>query len=161
MQSLPEHMRAAILVGPERIEIQELPVPRPADGELILRIRAATTCGTDVKVFRRGDHPRMLQVPTLFGHEMAGTVAALGTGVEHFALGDPLVVVNSAPCGSCDYCRAERENLCTDLHYLNGTFAEYLRVPARFVGVSCYPVPPGLGFDTAVLTEPLACVVHG
>ena len=161
MQSLPEHMRGAVLVGPEHIAIQSLPVPRPTDGELILRIRAATTCGTDVKVYRRGGHPRMLKVPTLFGHEMAGTVAALGRGVERFAIGDALVVANSAACGSCDYCRRQRENLCTDLHYLNGAFAEYLRVPARFVDVSSYPIPAGLGFDTAALTEPLACVLHG
>ena len=161
MPSLPEHMRGAVLVGPERIEIQELPVPRPADGELILRVRAATTCGTDVKVYRRGGHPRMLEVPTLFGHEMAGTVAAVGRGVENFALECPLVVANSAPCGSCDYCRGQRENLCTDLQYLNGAFAEYLRVPARFVSVSSYPIPAGLGFDKAALTEPLACVLHG
>jgi len=161
MQTLPETMRGAVLVGPERIEIRDLPVPRPGDGELILRVQAATTCGTDVKVYRRGGHPRMLQVPTLFGHEMAGTVAAVGRGVENFALGCPLVVANSAACGSCDYCRRQRQNLCTDLQYLNGAFAEYLRVPARFVSVSTYPIPTGLGFDKAALTEPLACVIHG
>ncbi|NCF26413.1 MAG: alcohol dehydrogenase catalytic domain-containing protein [Gammaproteobacteria bacterium] len=161
MQPLPEHMRAAILVGPERIEIREMPVPRPGDGELVLRVRAATTCGTDVKVFRRGGHPRMLQVPSPFGHEMAGTVAAVGSGVESFSPGDPLVVANSAACGGCDYCREQRQNLCTDLHYLNGAFAEYLRVPARFVKRSSYPIPAGLDFDRAALTEPLACVLHG
>jgi len=161
MHSLPEQMRGALLLGPEHIEIRDLPVPQPADGELVLRVRAATTCGTDVKVYRRGGHPRMLEVPTLFGHEMAGTVAAVGRGVENFMLGDPLVVANSAACGSCDYCRGGRENLCTDLQYLNGAFAEYLRVPARFVSVSCYRIPAGLDFDTAALTEPLACVLHG
>ena len=161
MPSLPESMRGAVLVGPERIEIRELPVPRPEHGELILRIRAATTCGTDVKVFRRGGHPRMLRVPTLFGHEMAGTVAAVGPGVEGFAIGAPLVVANSAPCGACDYCRQQRENLCTDLHYLNGAFAEYVRVPARFVSASTHPIPARLDFAKAALTEPLACVLHG
>ncbi len=161
MQSLPERMRGAVLLGPEHIEIRDLPVARPADGELVLRVRAATTCGTDVKVYRRGGHPRMLEVPTLFGHEMAGTVAAVGSGVDGFSLGCSLVVVNSAACGSCDYCRGQRENLCTDLQYLNGAFAEYLRVPARFVSASSYPIPAGLGFDKAALTEPLACVLHG
>ncbi len=154
-------MRGAVLVGPEHIEIRQLPVPRPTDGELILRVRAATTCGTDVKVYRRGGHPRMLQVPTLFGHEMAGSVAAVGRGVENFRIGDALVIANSAACGKCDYCRGQRENLCTDLQYLNGAFAEYLRVPARFVSVSSYPIPAGLGFDKAALSEPLACVLHG
>jgi L-iditol 2-dehydrogenase len=161
MQPLPERMVGALLVGPEHIEVRELPVPRPGDAELILRVRAATTCGTDVKVFRRGGHPRMLQVPTLFGHEMAGTVAALGNEVEDFALGDAVVVANSAACGDCDYCRAHRENLCADLEYLNGAFAEYLRVPERFVRTSTHRIPAGLGFDKAALTEPLACVLHG
>jgi L-iditol 2-dehydrogenase len=159
--SLPGQMTGAVLVGPERIEIQRVALAPPGDGELILRVQAATTCGTDVKVFRRGGHPRMLRVPTLFGHEMAGTVAAVGAGVSRFAPGDAVVVANSAPCGHCEYCRAGRENLCTDLHYLNGAFAEYLHVPARFVATSTYPIPAGLGFDRAALTEPLACVLHG
>lgn len=161
MQSIPETMRGAVLLGPERIEIQEFPVPRPEAGEMLLRVDAATTCGTDVKVYRRGGHPRMLVVPTLFGHEMAGTVAALGDGVEGFALGDRVVVANSAACGECDYCRAGRENLCTDLRYLNGAFAEFLRIPERFVRMSTYPIPAGLDSPVAALAEPLACVLHG
>jgi len=161
MQTLPEHMVGAILMGPEHIDIRTLPVPRPADGELILQVGAATTCGTDVKVYRRGGHPRMLQVPTLFGHEMAGIVAASGAGVSAFAPGDRVVVVNSAACGHCVYCRARRENLCLDLHYLNGAFAEFVHVPKRFVQASTYALPAGLEFDKAALTEPLACVLHG
>ncbi|NIR61172.1 MAG: alcohol dehydrogenase catalytic domain-containing protein, partial [Gammaproteobacteria bacterium] len=156
MQALPETMRGAILTGPESIEIREVPVPRPADDEIILRVRAATTCGTDVKVYRRGGHPRMLVVPTLFGHEMAGTVAAAGARVEGFAIGERVVVANSAACGECDYCGAGRENLCPDLQYLNGAFAEYLRVPARFVRTSTHLLPRDLPFERAALTEPLA-----
>ncbi|HIE20813.1 MAG TPA: hypothetical protein EYP72_07290, partial [Rhodospirillales bacterium] len=126
----PKTMRGAVLLGPENIEIQDVPIPEPGDGEILLGMEAATTCGTDVKVFRRGGHPRMLKVPTLFGHEVAGRVAALGPGVENFAEGDAVVVANSAPCLSCDPCRLGHENLCEDLHYLNGAFAEYLLVPA-------------------------------
>ena len=129
-------MLGAMLLGPERLEVRELPVPAPGAGELLLAVRAATTCGTDVKVFRRGGHPRMLKVPTLFGHEVAGTVAAVGRSVEGFREGDEVVVANSAPCGRCVYCGAGRENLCLDLEYLNGAFAEYLLVPARFVRTS-------------------------
>ncbi len=80
----PQTMRGAMLVGPEAIEIRDVPVPRPGPGEMLLKIEAATTCGTDVKVFKRGGHPRMLKAPTLFGHEMAGRVAALGAGVESY-----------------------------------------------------------------------------
>jgi len=159
--TLPQTMLGAMLTGPERIDIEELPVPRPEPGEIILAVGAATTCGTDVKVFRRGGHPRMLQVPTLFGHEMSGTVAALGAGVSGFKEGDAVVVANSAPCHVCDLCKRGRENLCPDLHYINGAFAEYLRVPHRFVEHNTHPIPDGLDFAKAALTEPLACVLHG
>lgn len=150
-----------MLLGPEQIEIRDVPVPRPGPGEILLRVEAATTCGTDVKVFRRGGHPRMLKVPTLFGHEMAGTVAAVGPGVTRFSDGDPVVVANSAPCGSCWACQTGRENLCDDLHYLNGAFAEYLLIPARFVERNTHALRGGLDFAKAALTEPLACALHG
>ena len=159
--ALPDTMVGAMLTGPEEIEIRELPVERPAPGEMLLRVEAATTCGTDVKVFRRGGHPRMLKVPTLFGHEMAGRVAAVGGGVTGVKEGDGVVVANSAPCHACDYCRRGRENLCEDLHYLNGAFAEFVRVPARFVERNTHAIPAGLDFGKAALTEPLACVLHG
>lgn len=158
---LPDSYRAACLLGPEEIEIQQLTLPRPQSGELVLRVDVATTCGTDLKVFRQGGHPRMLQVPTPFGHECAGTVAAVGDGVEDWRAGEAVVVLNSASCGRCRYCLHGRENLCRDLQYLNGAFAEYLPVPARFVARSTYPIPPGMSPEHASLTEPLACVLHG
>lgn len=159
--SLPATMQGAMLLGPERIEVREVAVPRPGAGEVVLAIEAATTCGTDVKVYRRGGHPRMLAVPTLFGHEMAGRVAAIGRGVTAFAEGDAVVVANSAPCLACPPCRMGMENLCEDLHYLNGAFAEYLRVPRRFVERNTHRLPAGLSFAKAAMTEPLGCVVHG
>lgn len=159
--TLPATMQGAMLLGPEEIEVREVPVPAPGPGEMLLKVEAATTCGTDVKVFRRGGHPRMLKVPTLFGHEMAGRVAAVGSGVTRFAEGDGVVVANSAPCLVCEACRRGRENLCEDLHYLNGAFADYLLVPSRFVERNTHAVPPGLSFERAALAEPLACVLHG
>lgn len=136
-------------------------MPAPGPGELLVRIGAATTCGTDVKVFRRGGHPRMLKAPTPFGHEMAGTVAAAGEGAGRFRAGDRVVVANSAPCGVCEWCARSRENLCSDLRYLNGAFSEYLLVPRRLAEVSTYPLPADLPFEIAALAEPLACVLHG
>ncbi len=156
-----ETMLGAVLLGPERIEIQQVPVPQPDPGEFLLSVEAATTCGTDVKVYRRGGHPRMLRVPTLFGHEMTGRVAAVGSGVKEFSIGDPVVVANSAPCLACDACRMGRENLCEDLHYLNGAFAEFLLVPKRFVQQNTHLIPNNLSFEKAALTEPLGCVLHG
>jgi L-iditol 2-dehydrogenase len=154
-------MRAAVLLGPERIEVRYLDVPVPGRGELLLRVRAATTCGTDVKVFRRGGHPRMLQVPALFGHEMAGTVDCLGAGVDAYRVGDRVVVANSASCGHCPRCLEGRENLCPELSYLNGAFADFVLVPAAFVERSVHRIPPALDFERAALAEPLACVLHG
>jgi len=151
---------AAFLVGPRRLEIRELPVPQPGDGELVLRVEAATTCGTDLKVYRRGGHPRMLTVPGRFGHEMAGTVAAVGRGCRRFREGDRVVVLNSASCGECAACRAGRENLCRDLVYLNGAYGRYVLVPGRFVRRSTYAAG-ALPTEVAAMTEPLACVLHG
>jgi L-iditol 2-dehydrogenase len=159
--TLPDRQTTAFLMGPERLEIRDVSIPGPGPGELLLRIGAATTCGTDLKVFQRGGHPRMLKAPTPFGHEMAGTVAAVGPGVEHWRVGDRVVVANSAPCGVCEWCARGRENLCSDLRYLNGAFSEYLLVPYRFAEVSTYPLPDGLPFEIAALAEPLACVLHG
>lgn len=153
--------RVVYLLGPETLELRDVPVPSPSAGEIVVRVGAATTCGTDVKVYRRGGHPRMLRVPTPFGHELAGTVAAAGRGVTAFREGDRVVVANSASCGRCEECRRSRENLCRDLLYLNGAFADYLLVPPRFVERSTYPVPAGLPFREAALAEPLACVLHG
>lgn len=160
-EGVPATMRGAVLVGPEAIEVRDVPVPEPEEGEILLKVEAATTCGTDVKVFKRGGHPRMLKAPTLFGHEMAGRVAALGAGVDNVALGEAVVIANSAPCGACEPCLRGRENLCEDLAYLNGAFAEYLLVPRRFVARSIHRIPPGLAFERAALAEPLACVLHG
>jgi L-iditol 2-dehydrogenase len=161
VDAVPKTMRGAVLVGPEAIEIRDVPVPKPGRGEILLKVEAATTCGTDVKVFKRGGHPRMLKAPTLFGHEMAGRVAAVGPGVNAFGIGEAVVVGNSAPCLKCDPCRRGRENLCEDLAYLNGAFAEYLLVPRRFVEGNVHRIPEGLSFERAALAEPLACVLHG
>ena len=153
--------KVVYLVGPERLELRREDVKLPGPGEILVRVGAATTCGTDVKVFRRGGHPRMLEVPGPFGHEMAGTVTAVGAGVSRCREGDRVVVANSASCGLCDECRRGRENLCADLRYLNGAFAEYILVPALFVERSTHALPSGLSFELAALAEPLACVLHG
>ncbi len=153
--------RVLYLLGPELVELREEAIPRPGAGELLLRVEAATTCGTDLKVFLRGGHPRMLKVPTPFGHEVAGRVAATGTGVSRFCEGDRLVVVNSASCGTCGWCQAGRENLCEDLQYLNGAYADHLLVPRRFVERSTYPAAAVADSAVAAMAEPLACVHHG
>lgn len=154
-------MNAAVLYGKEDLRIERLPLPRPDAGEIVVRVHAALTCGTDLKVYRRGYHAKMLQLPIQFGHEMAGIVSEVGAGVTEFKTGDRVVALNSAPCGECYFCDRGQENLCDDLLFNNGGYAEYLRVPARIVEKNTLHVPPGLPLEHAAMTEPLACVLHG
>ena len=154
-------MLAAMFYGPMDVRLEERPIPQPGPGEVLLQVAAATTCGTDVKTYRRG-HPLLFrQTPAGFGHEGAGLVAAIGDGVTHCHTGDAVVVANSAPCQQCFYCRRGRLSLCEDLHFLNGAYAEYLLVPERIVCQNLYQLPPGTPFAAAALTEPLACALHG
>jgi L-iditol 2-dehydrogenase len=154
-------MRAAILHGREDIRIERVPVPRAEIGELIVRVGAALTCGTDLKVFRRGYHARMIVPPALFGHELAGTVVEAGEGVTQFAPKHRVVALNSAPCGRCYFCLRDQENLCDDLMFNNGAYAEFIRIPARIVAKNTLRVPDHVPLEHAALTEPLACAVHG
>ncbi|MCD4750288.1 MAG: alcohol dehydrogenase catalytic domain-containing protein [Thermoanaerobaculales bacterium] len=158
---MADTQRIMYLIGPEQVEMREEVIPRPGPGEIVLRVKIATTCGTDLKVYLRGGHPCMLNVPCPFGHEMAGTVWAVGKNVKGFREGDALVVANSASCGECELCRAGRENLCLDLQYLNGAYAEYLLIPPRFVRRSSHRRATDLEPALAAMAEPLACVFHG
>ena len=154
-------MRAAVLHGREDVRIERVPVPEAAPGELIVRVGAALTCGTDLKVFRRGYHARMIVPPALFGHELAGTVVQAGEGVTDFAPGDRVVALNSAPCGQCYFCARGQENLCDDLLFNNGAYAEYIRIPRRIVETNMLAIPKHVSFEEAAMVEPLACVLRG
>lgn len=154
-------MLAAVLYGKEDLRLDRLPVPVPAAGEIVVRVHAALTCGTDLKVYRRGYHAKMLNPPIPFGHELAGHVAKVGAGVTQFHDGDRVVALNSAPCGACFFCRGGQENLCDDLLFNNGAYAEYIRIPARIVEKNTLIVPESVSLEHAAMTEPLACVVHG
>ena len=154
-------MIAAVLYGKEHLQVEPVAVPRIQSGDLLVRVKVALTCGTDVKVFRRGYHARMIVPPAVFGHELAGDVVAAGAGVTNFAVGDRVVAANSAPCEQCFFCRRGLENLCEDLLFNNGAYAEYIRIPARIVERNTYRIPDHVGYRDAALAEPLACVVRG
>lgn len=154
-------MKAAVLYGKEDVRIEQVPVPVAGPGEIVVRVGAALTCGTDLKVYRRGYHAKMLTPPIPFGHELAGTVHEIGTGVTAFREGDRVVALNSAPCDECYFCRHNQQNLCDDLLFNNGAYAEYIRIPARIVEKNTLLVPEGIPFEHAALTEPLACVLRG
>jgi L-iditol 2-dehydrogenase len=154
-------MRAVVFHGPGDLRFEELPVPTPARGEVVLRIEAALTCGTDVKTLRRG-HPVMIpRVPTVFGHEFAGTVTAVGGGVKHVSEGDRLGVANSAPCGECPLCLAGRPNLCEDLLFVNGAYGQYIALPPRLVTRNVVRLAAGTPAARAAFAEPLACAMLG
>jgi L-iditol 2-dehydrogenase len=159
--SAVQEMTAAVLHGKEDIRIERVPVPEPVAGEIVIKVGAALTCGTDLKVYRRGYHAKMLVPPALFGHELAGTVHAVGEGVTKFAPGDRVVALNSAPCDACFYCERKQWNLCDDILFNNGAYAEFIRIPARIVEKNTLAIPDGVPFEHAALTEPLACVVRG
>jgi len=154
-------MTAAVLYGKEDLRLERIEVPRASAGELVVRVGAALTCGTDLKVYRRGYHAMMLKPPIPFGHELAGIVSEVGSGVTSFREGDRVVALNSAPCDACFFCRHGQQNLCEDLLFNNGAYAEYIRIPARIVEKNTLMVPEEVPFDHAALTEPLACVVKG
>lgn len=157
-----EHpLLAALLYGQEDLRLEQVEDPTPAPGEVVIRVGAATTCGTDLKVWRRGGHARMLKLPTLFGHEAAGEIVAIGPSVQGWKLGDRVVANNSAPCMTCFFCQKQEYSLCQNLLFNNGTFAEYLKIPAPIVQQNLLPIPAGLPDALASMTEPLACVLHG
>ena len=154
-------MKAVMYYAPKDIRYEEVNVKMPDEGEVLVKVEAALTCGTDVKTLRRG-HPVLIKkTPSGFGHEFAGTIVQLGEGVENFKVGDRVVGANSAPCGECFFCRRGEENLCENLDLLNGAYAQYITIPKRIVEKNLLIIPDDVPFRRAVFCEPLANVVHG
>ncbi len=154
-------MRAQVFYGPGDLRFEEIPIPDPEPGGLVVRVEAALTCGTDVKTLRRG-HPVMIpHVPTVFGHELAGVVTAVGRGAAGVKEGDRVVAANSAPCGRCRLCAAGRPNLCEDLLFVNGAYGEHIALPPRLVAQNVVPISSGLAASSAAFAEPLACALLG
>jgi len=159
-------MKAAVLYGKEDVRVEDIKPAALEPGEVRIQIEAALTCGTDLKVFRRGYHAKMIVPPAVFGHELAGVISEVhspeSTVRSHaWQVGDRVVVANSAPCGGCFHCRNGQENLCDDLLFLNGAYAESIVVPARIVEKNLLRLKPETAFRDAALTEPLACVAQG
>jgi L-iditol 2-dehydrogenase len=158
----PQKMTAAVLYGSEDLRIEKIDVPALAADEVLLRVRLALTDGTDLKVWQRGYHARMIQPPAVFGHEVVGEIAALGKRVDaRWRVGQRVIAANSAPCLRCFHCRRGQENLCEDLLFNNGAYAEYLRIPGRIVMENMLEVPHSVDDGSAALVEPLACVLRG
>lgn len=158
---MKREMTAAVLYGKEDVKIEKVPIPPLESGEVLVKVNVALTCGTDLKVFQRGYHARMIVPPALFGHELSGVVEEVGPGVRDFRKGMRVVALNSAPCGACFYCMRHQENLCEDLLFNNGAYAEYIRIPRRIAQSNMLALPDDVSFESAAMTEPLACALRG
>jgi L-iditol 2-dehydrogenase len=157
MKATREKMTAAVLYGKRDVRIEQIPVPRVEAGEVLVRIKAALTCGTDLKVYRQGFHARMIVPPSVFGHELAGIVEEVG---DSFSPGMRVVAANSGPCNKCFYCQRHLANLCENLHFINGAYAEFIKIPEPIVRQNLLILPDNVSFREAALVEPLACVLR-
>ena len=154
-------MKCAVFYGPMDVKIEKVDIPHPKDDEILVRVRSALTCGSDLKTYRRG-HPTMIKPPSPFGHEFSGEVVEIGKNIEKkLKIGDRIVCANTAPCGYCYYCKLKRESMCENLTYLNGAYSQYIVVPKIIVEKNLFIIPSDISFEEAALLEPLACVVHG
>ncbi|NOX20131.1 MAG: alcohol dehydrogenase catalytic domain-containing protein [Nitrospirae bacterium] len=153
-------MLQAQLVEIGRIELKEVPEPEPSEGEIVIKVKAALTCGTDLKAFLRGHS--LIPMPGPFGHEYSGVVAKVGRGVVGFKEGDHVMGVHSAPCLGCWYCRRGLYNLCENImkDKVLGAYAEMLLIPSHVVRQNLFLKPEEIDFTEAALLEPLSCVVH-
>lgn len=154
-------MKAIQYYSPLNILYEDVDINDPKEGEVQIKIMAALTCGTDVKTYKRG-HPVLIKkVPSGFGHEFSGIISKVGKNVVGFKEGDRVVAANSAPCGECFFCKRGDYNLCENLEFLNGAYAEYINVPKAIVKRNLLHLPDDLSFERAAFAEPLANVVHG
>ena len=153
-------MNAALFYGPGDVRFERIEVPRPGPGEVLVKIEAALTCGTDIKTYQRG-HPKMIKrVPSTFGHEFSGSIVEVGEGVTRFEPGMRVVACNAAPCQECFYCKTNRQNLCENLVILNGAYAEYIVVPEPIVKYNLLEIPDHMSYQEAALAEPLGTAIH-
>ena len=151
-------MKAALLTGPLDLHICNRPIPEPAAGEVLIRIKATAICGTDISVYK-GRVPA--KYPVIQGHESAGEIVALGEGAEGFSTGDPVIMNPAYYCNDCFYCRKGLYNLCQSGGLLgrdkDGTFAEYIALPA-----DCLTKLPGnISFEDATTLQALATSLRG
>jgi L-iditol 2-dehydrogenase len=152
-------MRGVFFLEPGKLEMREVPVPTPAAGEVVIKVESATTCGTDLKGYKRGH--RLFRPPMPFGHEYSGVVVAVGAGVTKFKEGDAVTGANSAPCNECYFCRRGNQELCIHLEdaFNFGSYADYFRITAPIVAQNLHHKPAHVPFEHASFVEPLGCAV--
>ncbi len=154
-------MLSAFLVDYKKIELKETEIPEPSEGEVVIAVKSALTCGTDLKMYLRG-HPKF-KFPMSFGHECSGVIYKVGAGVKNFKEGDEVMFANSASCGQCYYCKRGYENLCVNLfeNIFFGAYSEFAKVPAQIVRRNMFIKPKNLSFTQSAFLEPVSCVMNG
>lgn len=157
-------MWAGVLKDVNAVGYMSVEDPRLEPGDLLLKVKAATVCGTDIRILR-GRKTAGIRYPSILGHEFAGEVVETG-GHPQFHQGQAVCVCPQFTCGHCDYCMRGHENLCRNMtamgYGIDGAFAEYVRIPKRGVEAgNVFPMPGGLSFEAAALAEPLSCVMNG
>ena len=161
VENIPDSMSACLFYGQYDIRHEKIPTPTIDDNEILVKIKAALTCGTDLKTFQRG-HPLLIKsIPSTFGHQFSGVVAKIGKDIKSFKVGQRVVALNSTPCYKCHSCNKEQFSLCENIEFLNGAYAEYIAVPENIVQHNTYEIPNNVNFETAASLEGLAVVVHG
>jgi L-iditol 2-dehydrogenase len=156
-------MKAAVILKPGQIVVQDMPTPKAGPGEVLLKVEACALCGTDQRVLTGEKHVDVAVV----GHEITGTAVEIGAGVKGVKPGDRFAVQTVIGCGQCPMCRRHRENLCEKGfiamgYQFNGGFAEYVLMPKVAVDQGCLiPIPADLPADAGTLIEPLSCCVNG
>ena len=155
-------MTAAVLYGREDVKIEQVEIPHLADDEVLVRVRVALTCGTDLKVWKQGFHARMIRPPALFGHELAGVVEAMGSAVDpRIRKGMRVVPANSAPCNQCFYCRKTSRTFARICCSTTAPTRNSSAFPAASSGENMIAIPDHVSFIDAAMAEPLACVLRG
>lgn len=157
-------MKAAMFHGPKDVRLEEVEVPQISKNEILVEIKASTTCGTDRKLYLRETkkYPAYFNPPTIFGHEITGVIHQIGNNVQGYEIGERVYVHDSAPCLKCFYCKRSRFNLCENITWNWGTWTKYLKVPEEIIQCgNVVKIPEHLGFAEAALTEPLSCALYG
>lgn len=155
-------MKAALFYGPKDLRIEEIPKPVISEGEILVKVNWALTGGTDLKTYLRG-HPKIIKkIPSLLGYEFSGFVSEIGPNCPlDLKIGDKVLSANTAPCFKCFFCKKEEFSLCENLEFLNGSFSEYIKIPAPIVRHNLYKIPEGLDMMEAAALQTLAVALHG
>jgi len=157
-------MKAQVFYGPQDMRLEDVPIPSPKEGEMLIKVEACAVCGTDVRIYYSGHHN--VKPPQVIGHEIVGTIAEIGSGIEGYDVGEKITVVTPVGCGHCKYCISGKVNLCSSFRAIGynfpGGFAEYMILPQEAVRQgNVIKLPSNASLEGSALIEPLSCVLNG